>query len=93
MRDIKRSDGCYFVGETLTTAQAIIRFHRSGCDILVIDHTFVSENLKGQGIGAQLVMEVVNLARREKAKIQALCPFAIKMLRRNPEYADVLAPE
>lgn len=47
-----------------------------GEDKIIIDHTYVSEVLKGQGVGQQLVKKVMEYARQENKKIIALCPFA-----------------
>ena len=56
-----------------------------------LDHTEVDENLRGQGIGKQLVEAAVMFARENKLKITASCPFASKVLSRNPEYSDVFS--
>ena len=58
----------------------------------VLDHTFVANDLRGQGIAAQLVEAVVNKARQEGKKILPLCPYAVKAFEKHPEYADVVRP-
>ncbi len=45
-------------------------------DHLVIEHTIVSEKLKGQGLGKKLVDEVEEYAKKEGLNLQATCPFA-----------------
>ena len=55
-----------------------------------IDHTNVSEKLKGQGVGNKLVKRVVDFAREENKKIIPLCPFAKAEFEKNKEYEDVL---
>lgn len=58
---------------------------------IIIDHTEVNPELKGMGAGMKLLNEAVAFARNEKLKIVPLCPFANKMMNRNPdEFADVL---
>ena len=59
-------------------------------DKMIIEHTEVSEELKGQGAGAQLVKEAVEYARSNNIKIIPLCPFANSVFKKKPEYADVL---
>ncbi|MFD1485184.1 GNAT family N-acetyltransferase [Lacticaseibacillus baoqingensis] len=61
-------------------------------DAYVIDHTFVDPSLRGQGIAAQLVKAVVDLARQEHKLIEPLCPYAKHAFEVTPEYADVLRP-
>lgn len=59
--------------------------------MIVIDRTFVDDNYRGQGIAAQLVERVVEMAREENKKIIPRCPFAKGILERNSSlYADVI---
>jgi predicted GNAT family acetyltransferase len=55
----------------------------------IIDHTEVDESLRGQKIGDKLLAEAVKYAREKGLKIFATCPFALKKLKENPDYADV----
>ena len=56
-----------------------------------IEHTEVSEELKGQNVGYQLVKTAVEFARANNIKIIPLCPFANSVFKRKPEFADVLS--
>jgi predicted GNAT family acetyltransferase len=58
---------------------------------MIIEHTEVSEELKGQNVGLQLVKTAVEFARANSIKIVPLCPFANSVFKRKPEFADVLA--
>ena len=60
-------------------------------DKMIIEHTEVSEELKGQNVGFQLVKTAVDFARAHNIKILPLCPFASSVFKRKPELADVLA--
>ena len=60
-------------------------------DKLIIEHTEVSEELKGQNMGFQLVKTAVEFAREQHIIIIPLCPFANSVFKRKPEFADVLA--
>ncbi len=55
----------------------------------IIDHTEVDESLRGQKVGDKLLAKAVNYAREKGLKIFATCPFALRKLSNNPEYADV----
>lgn len=59
-------------------------------DKMIIEHTEVSEELKGQNVGYQLVKTAVEYARTHNIKIIPLCPFANSVFRKKPEFADVL---
>jgi predicted GNAT family acetyltransferase len=57
---------------------------------LIIDHTDVSEALRGTGAGRRLVQAAVEWARQEKKTILPLCPFARSVFDKTPEIRDVL---
>jgi uncharacterized protein len=57
---------------------------------MIIDHTEVSEELKGKNVGYQLVHTAVEYARTHHIKIIPLCPFASAVFKKKPEYSDVL---
>jgi predicted GNAT family acetyltransferase len=62
----------------------------AGADKFIIDHTNVSPEFEGKGIGKKLVMEAVNFARLNNVKIIPLCPFAKTVIERSKEMKDVL---
>ena len=66
-----------------------ITFVNTGGDKMIIDHTEVAESYRGANIGLGLVGAVVNIARAQKRKVIALCPFAAAMFNQHPEFADV----
>lgn len=89
MYEIKQGDHSFFIedkGETLAEIDFII-----GSNGINVNHTFVSEDLRGQGLGESLVRKVVELARREQMKIIPECPFAGKVIESNTQYRDVLS--
>jgi len=57
---------------------------------MIIEHTEVSDELKGQHVGNQLVYTAVEFARTHDIKIVPLCTFANAVFKRKAEYADVL---
>lgn len=57
--------------------------------VLLLDHTFVAESMRGKHAGEQLVEQVVELARSTGAKIDPVCPFANALFKRKSEYEDV----
>ena len=69
---------------------AAMTYEWAGKDRFIIDHTEVSEQLAGQGVGKKLVMKAVEMARYKQVKIDPLCPFANKVLRNKDEYLDIL---
>jgi predicted GNAT family acetyltransferase len=58
---------------------------------VIIDHTDVDDRLRGTGTGGKLVEAAVEWARKEKAQLMPLCPFAKSVFDKTPAYGDVLA--
>jgi len=69
---------------------AEMTFSKAGDKLLIIDHTEVSEKLKGKGAGKQLVTASVEYARNKGIKILPLCPFAKSVFDKTPDFNDVL---
>jgi len=60
--------------------------------LITIDHTEVSEELKGKGAGKQLVSAAVDFARKNKLTVKLQCSFAKSVFERVREFQDVLKP-
>ncbi|HQU81890.1 MAG TPA: GNAT family N-acetyltransferase [Pyrinomonadaceae bacterium] len=69
---------------------AEMTYYKEGMRKLVIDHTEVSEKLKGKGIATKMVQAAVRYARERNLLIKPVCPFAKKVLESSEEYEDVL---
>ncbi len=60
-------------------------------DKIIIDHTEVSETLKGQGVGYKLIDAAVAYLRVNNLKVIPLCPFADAVFKKkHDQYTDVL---
>jgi predicted GNAT family acetyltransferase len=57
---------------------------------IIIDHTEVSDVLRGKNVGKQLVAAAVAYARKNNIKIIPLCPFAKSIFNKVVEFQDVL---
>lgn len=66
-----------------------ITFVRAGLDRMIIDHTAVDAPYRNAGVGCALVGRAVEFARDQGRKIIPLCPFALAMFNRHPEFNDV----
>ena len=53
---------------------AEMTFSKAGNNLIIIDHTEVSDALRGTGAGKKLVTEAVEYARKNNLKILPLCP-------------------
>jgi len=67
---------------------AFSQYRRAG-DRLTVLHTEVPKELEGRGIGSALVRGLLDIARAQKLKVDARCPFVRAYLDKHPEYADL----
>ncbi|MCC2251094.1 MAG: GNAT family N-acetyltransferase [Bacillota bacterium] len=90
MAAVKKGDHKFYIGDDEQNPEAEITFDTSDEGHIIITHTKVSEELRGQGVAGKLVDEVVNFARREEKKIKPACSYAKNKMERTPEYRDIL---
>ena len=62
----------------------------AGDSKFIIDHTEVSPDFNGKGVGKKLVMAAVDYTRANNLKIIPLCPFAKSVFDKVEEIRDVL---
>ncbi|MBQ7154811.1 MAG: N-acetyltransferase [Synergistaceae bacterium] len=59
---------------------AEITFREVSHDVFVIDHTFVDESLRGQGMASKLVQAAVDEIQSRGGQVRATCSYAAKWL-------------
>ncbi|MCH7336956.1 GNAT family N-acetyltransferase [Acinetobacter sp. NIPH 2699] len=62
----------------------------AGDEMLIIDHTDVSDQFRGKGVGRQLLDALVEFVRERQVKVIPLCPFAKSVFDKDPSIHDVL---
>ncbi|KGR75873.1 GNAT family N-acetyltransferase [Ureibacillus manganicus] len=60
-------------------------------DIMVMNHTFVSDVLRGQGIAKKLLDKASEYARENNYKMEAVCSYVVQVFNKSNEYDDVKA--
>ena len=55
-----------------------------------IDHTFVDDSLRGQGVAGKLMEALAIHLRSEKKKAVLTCSYAISWFEKHPEYQDII---
>ncbi len=68
---------------------ALVTFPDRSIHVAEINHTFVDDSLRGQGVAGQLMQAVVEKLRKEHKKAYPSCSYAIKWFSTHPEAADV----
>lgn len=89
MAEIKIEENRMYVEKEGRQAGEMTFYHDNDSNI-VIDHTEVAEDWSGQGIGKELIANIVEKARAENKQIIPKCSFAEKQLKKHQEYHDVL---
>ncbi len=51
--------------------------------VFVINHTYVDDRLRGQGIASELVLRAVNEIEARGGRVEATCSYAVLWLARN----------
>jgi uncharacterized protein len=86
----KDKKGLFFV-ETDGNILAEMTYTMPTENKMIIDHTEVSDELRGKNAGYQLVHTAVEYARKHAIKIIPLCPFAKSVFDKKEELRDVLS--
>lgn len=60
-------------------------------DVMVMDHTYVSETLQGQGIAKKLLDRAAEYAREHEFKLEAVCSYVVTAFERYKDYDDIKA--
>jgi uncharacterized protein len=87
--ELTGNKGAFFIEENGKRV-AEMTFSKAGDTRIIIDHTEVSDVLRGKGAGKQLVSAAVDYARKNNIKIIPLCPFAKSVFDKVKEFQDVL---
>jgi predicted GNAT family acetyltransferase len=83
------SKGTFVIKEN-NELMAEMTYSKAGDKLIIIDHTEVSDVLRGKGAGKQLIEAAVEFARKQGLKILPLCPFAQAIFEKTPAFKDVL---
>jgi len=55
-----------------------------------VNHTFVDDSLRGQGVAGKLMEELVAALRKTGTKARLSCSYAVSWFGKHPECGDVL---
>ncbi len=83
--------GVFFIPGEEDDLLAELIYMKQEPDIMIIEHTEVAEELKGQNVGYQLVHTAIEYARAHQLKVIPMCPFAKAIINKKPEFRDVLS--
>ncbi|NYF25929.1 GNAT family N-acetyltransferase [Sporosarcina sp. JAI121] len=58
-------------------------------DVMVMDHTYVSPDLRGQGVAKKILDRAADYAREQDLKMEPVCSYVVTAFERYKEYEDV----
>jgi uncharacterized protein len=70
--------------------EAELTLSRASATLVIADHTFAPDSMRGMGVAKALVEQLIADARAEGFKIIPLCPYVKAQYQRHPEWADVM---
>lgn len=80
-----------YVGRVQGNAdEAELTFSRTSPTLIIADHTYAPDSMRGTGVARALVERMIADARAEGVKIIPLCPFVKAQFARHPQWSDVM---
>ncbi|EKU44297.1 N-acetyltransferase [Lysinibacillus sp. HST-98] len=77
-----------FLNEQAGEKLAEITWQQNG-SVMVMDHTYVSDKLRGQGVAKQLLDQAASYARENGYKMKAVCSYVVAAFEKSDAYNDV----
>ncbi|CAN5730319.1 GNAT family N-acetyltransferase [soil metagenome] len=56
-----------------------------------LTHTEVPEEIRGKGIGTQLVKRTLDFIKESRKSVNPACPFVAQVIKKNAEYKSLIA--
>lgn len=88
-RSISDKKGKFYI-EKDDEVKAEMHFTKAREKRLIIDHTEVDRDLRGQGAGKKMLLELVKYARENDLLIQPICKYARYAFQKDESIQDVL---
>jgi predicted GNAT family acetyltransferase len=89
-RELTETKGRYVGRIDGVEGEAELTFSRTSPTLIIADHTFAPDSMRGMGAARALVDRLIADARAEGFKIIPLCPYVNTQYQRHPEWSDVM---
>ena len=91
MANIVQGTNKFYIGEDEENPLAEITFQPKSDGVITVDHTYVSDELRGQGIAGKLVEVITSYARDQNLKIEPVCSYVQSKMEKTEAYHDLIA--
>lgn len=79
-----------YLNDEINHMVAVVTFPSVKEGVVNIEHTYVDNSLRGQGVAGKLMNEVVEHLRSNNLKATLSCSYAVKWFQERPEHADLV---
>lgn len=90
METIHESKNRFYIGVNEEEPIGLLNYHIEN-DVFIIEHVYVTKELRGQELGVKLVDKAALFARENNLRIISYCTYAEKVLTENQDYMDVFS--
>lgn len=89
-QEIKKGDHKFYIGDSEEKSLAEITYKTKDENTIIAEHTYVSDELRGQGIAGKLLKVLTDYAREENLKIVPVCSYVQSKMEGSKEYEDLI---
>ncbi|MDD2868371.1 GNAT family N-acetyltransferase [Neomegalonema sp.] len=82
--------GRYAVRVEGAEGEGELTISKASDSLVIADHTYAPESLRGTGAASALVLRLIEDARARGWRVIPLCPYVKAQALRHPEWADVI---
>jgi predicted GNAT family acetyltransferase len=88
--EVRNEEGTKYY-TTIDGREAAVGYFKLDDETLDFHHTYVPEELRGQGVAEKLVRHALDDAKRQGFRVIPSCPYVKRFVERHPEYQQNLA--
>ena len=88
--ELKHDDNWIYVTDDKDNVIAEITFPNIKEGVVTINHTYVDNSLRGQGIADKLVEAAYRTIKDQDKKTIVTCPYAVKWFEEHPDKNDIV---
>lgn len=90
---IEKENGRHYIQDDSGKSIGEITYSENDANTITIEHTYVNENHRGEGVARKLVDSIVQEMKLEDKKIIPACKYAAAIFERVPSYKEQLAQQ
>jgi predicted GNAT family acetyltransferase len=89
--ELKKDSNWIYATDESGNIIAEVTFPNTEDGTVTINHTFVDQSLRGQGVASQLIEAAYDAIKADGKKATPTCRYAIRWFEEHPEKRDILS--